>query len=172
VGKSTQKHFKLFNTELNHYLEVMTDEMITLIVDTREQTPLLFENLCTLPGTLYSGDYSIQGLEHLFAVERKSLNDLVGSLTSGRPRFERELHRLRGFQFKRLVVIGSYQDILKGNYRSKAHPRSIAGSLSAFEIRYDIPIVFADETEASHLIERWALYFAREIDKLASWRDS
>jgi hypothetical protein len=31
-----------------------------------------------------------------------------------RQRFERELHRLRGFRFARLLVVGSEEEILQG----------------------------------------------------------
>ena len=47
-----------------------------IIIDTREQIPWEFRDLPTEPGTLDTGDYSVSGLEHLIAVERKSLDDL------------------------------------------------------------------------------------------------
>ena len=139
---------------------------MTIIIDNREQVMLPFaDNVKTERGTLYSGDFSVKGLEHLFSVERKSVSDLVGSLTSGRERFERELHRLRGFRFKRLLVVGSRSDIVGGNYRSKATPKSILASLNAFEVRYDIPVVFASEKAAAELVVRWCYWFARETQK-------
>lgn len=139
-----------------------------IIVDSREQTPLTFpEHVQTERGTLQSSDYSVKGLEHIFGVERKSIADLVGSLTSGRDRFERELHRLRGYRFKRLLIVGHRQDIVSGDYRSKASPKSILASLSAFEVRYDIPVVFANEKAAADLVVRWAYWFAREVKKNA-----
>jgi ERCC4-type nuclease len=86
-----------------------------IIIDTREQDPLPFSRLKTQVGTLIAGDYSIVGLERLFAVERKSIPDLVGCcIGQNRERLERELHRLRGFSFKRLLVVGSEAQILKG----------------------------------------------------------
>ena len=69
---------------------MLKPEDITAIIDTREQQPLALE-LDTVPGTLATGDYSVHGLEDLLTVERKSLDDLLGCMTSGRPRFEREL---------------------------------------------------------------------------------
>jgi ERCC4-type nuclease len=143
----------------------------TIVIDSREQTPLSFDNLPTASGSLYSGDYSVLGLEHKFAIERKSIADLVGSITSGRERFERELHRLRGFDFKRLLIVGSEDDIKSHNYRSKASPNSVLGSLYTFEVRYGIPVIWGiDEQNSSILVERWAARYAREIDKLALWR--
>src|SRR5260370_30850848 len=77
-----------------------------IVVDTREQEPLSFHRLKAVCGTLISGDYSVAGLEELFAVERKTVSDLVGCcMGENRERFERELHRLRGFRFKRLLVV-------------------------------------------------------------------
>jgi hypothetical protein len=48
-----------------------------MVIDSREQEPLQFENLPTVPGTLCAGDYSPCGLEASFAVERKSTDDLA-----------------------------------------------------------------------------------------------
>ena len=147
----------------------MTKITPTLIIDTREQCPLLFNQLDYESGTLKTGDYSIKGLEHLFAVERKSISDLVQSVTSGRKRFENELHRLRGFRFKRLLVVGNEDDVLNHNYRSKASPKSILHSLYAFECRYNVPVVFSgNEVNAARLIERWAYWYSREVHKAAS----
>jgi DNA excision repair protein ERCC-4 len=139
-----------------------------IIIDTREQTPLTFERFEAVTGTLQSGDYSIQGLEHRFAIERKSIPDLVQSLTTGRERFERELHRLRGFDFKRLLIVGTEEEIHKHEYRSKTTPKSVLHSLNAFEVRYDIPVVWGgSESHSARLIERWAFWYAREIEKTA-----
>ena len=136
-----------------------------IVTDAREQTPLTFTRLASERGTLYSADYSIKGLEDLFGIERKSLNDCIGSLTSGRDRFERELHRLRGYQFARLLIIGTRDDIAAGNYRSKMQPKAALNSLSAFEARY-VPITFAaTPEEAATMVERWAYWFHREYAK-------
>jgi ERCC4-type nuclease len=115
----------------------------TLITDTRVQTPLAFANLPTEISTLYSGDYSVNGLQEVFAIERKTIADLVGSLTSGRHRFMNELHRLRGYQFRRLLIVGTRHEIETGKYRSRATPRAIPASLAAMEVRCNIPVIFA-----------------------------
>jgi ERCC4-type nuclease len=110
----------------------------------------------------------------LFAVERKSISDLVGCcIGQNRERFERELHRLRGFRFKRLLVIGCEAQILKGEYHSNIAPKAVLGTLSAFEIRYDVPVVFYETPElAARQIERWAFWFAREMVEAVNslWR--
>src|SRR5260370_22642077 len=94
-----------------------------IVVDTREQAPLPFARLKTQAGTLATGDYSVAGVESLFAVERKSISDLVGCcMGQNRDRFERELHRLRGFRFRRLLIIGTEAQIQEGKYCSSIKP--------------------------------------------------
>ncbi|HAB17515.1 MAG TPA: hypothetical protein PLX89_07505 [Verrucomicrobiota bacterium] len=53
-----------------------------IIVDSREQCPLVFRNLPSAVGTLITGDYSFAGAEELFAIERKSIADLVASVSA------------------------------------------------------------------------------------------
>jgi DNA excision repair protein ERCC-4 len=146
-------------------LRDLTDARPVIVVDTREQDPLIFSRFESVPGTLISGDYSVRGLEQLFAVERKSIDDLVGCcLGENRSRFERELHRLRGFRFKRLLIVGSRGLIETQRYHSRISPKSVLGSLNAWEVRFDCPIVFSATPEvAAADIERWAWYFAREM---------
>jgi DNA excision repair protein ERCC-4 len=140
-----------------------------IVIDTREQDPLPIAGLPFLRGTLVSGDYSILGAEELFAVERKSIADLVACCTGeNRSRFERELHRLRGFEFARLLVVGAPEDIAAGRYRSCIPPASVLGSLAAWEVRYRVPVVFAPTVlGAVSYVESWALWFARERIKTA-----
>jgi ERCC4-type nuclease len=103
-------------------------------------------------------------LRDSFAVERKSIDDLANCcLSSSRERFEHELHRLRGFRFKRLLVVGSREDIAAGHYHSRIAPKAVLATLGAFETRY-VPVVFAaTPEEAARMIEQWAFYFSREI---------
>ena len=135
----------------------------TIIIDTREQTPLPFANLPTERRTLATGDYSVLGFERDFSVERKSVTDLVQSITRERDRFSRELQRMRAFDFRRLLIVGSLADIEAHRYRSQANPKAIIASLTAFEVRYSLPVCFRETPEAAAVqVERWATYFLRE----------
>ena len=76
---------------------------ITALIDTREQTPVTLEYKpsCVLKSEkvgLYTGDYSIKGLENHVAIERKSLADLMGCIGTQRERFEKEIIRLKGYE--------------------------------------------------------------------------
>jgi DNA excision repair protein ERCC-4 len=146
-------------------LHDLADLRPTIIIDSREQTPLHFERLRSVTGNLYAGDYSIAGCESSFSVERKSIDDLATCcMGENRGRFERELLRLRGYSFKRLLVIGTREDIATGRYHSQIAPKAVLASLGAFEVRYLIPVVHVSTSEAGALeVERWVWWFAREV---------
>lgn len=143
----------------------LADVHPTVVIDNREQTPLPFSRLATVTGTLTTGDYSYMGGEEQFAVERKTIADLVACCTGdNRDRFFRELHRLRGFRFKRLLIVGDRAEIEAGNYHAKIKPQAILATLAALEARFDVPVVWAPApTEAGRRIESWAWWCAREL---------
>ena len=125
---------------------------------------MTFEHLQSTQKTLQSGDYSVKGLEDVFAVERKSMSDLVGSLTRERDRFMRELHRLRGFTFARLLVVGSMQELYTMSQRGRANLDQVEHSLLSIEQRYRVPVVRVDTPAAGALmVETWAF---------TAWRDA
>ena len=123
---------------------------MAIVIDTREQTPWSFPSgLPSVRGTLATGDYSIQGLEHLAAIERKELGDLVGCCTHGRERFEAELHRLQSYKCRAVIVEASMGDILAHSYRSQCHPSAVIGSTAAWTQRYAVPFIWAGNTDAA-----------------------
>lgn len=143
----------------------LADVRPVVVIDTREQTPLKFARLASARGALQSGDYSFLGGEEVFAIERKSIADLIGCVCGeGRSRFFRELHRLRGFRFKRLLVVGKRTEIEAGAYRSSVRPRAVLATLATIEVRFDVPVVFCDSPAAAAAqVESWAFWFGREL---------
>lgn len=138
---------------------------ITIVIDTREQTPFAFPaSVPTVRGTLHTGDYSVAGHEDQFTIERKSLADLVHTIIHDRGRFERELERMRAFAFRRVIVTAPFADVARGNYaHSMANPKSVIASICAFEIRYNVPFVFAaNKREAMCRVADWARFYVRE----------
>lgn len=116
--------------------------------------------------SLQTGDYSLVGLESHIAIERKSLDDLLGSLGTGRDRFERELERMRGLPCRYVIVEASWGDIEMGSYRSKMHPNAVMGSICAWMAR-GIPFLFAGRADragkiACRIMYRYAVDRARE----------
>ena len=133
-----------------------------VIVDSREQHAWQFENLPSEPGSLTTGDYSIRGLEHLVAVERKSLDDLLGCVGTDRARFKRELQRLRAYRFRALIVEASHEDIQRGQWRSKVHPNAVAGSLAGWMAQYSLPVMLVGTHAAgAEFCERFLYQAAR-----------
>ncbi len=122
----------------------------TLIQDTREQKPLDFPMPVQVK-TLYVGDYHITGSR--VYVERKSLNDFVGTITSrkrapmsntkvGIERFRAELDRARGAGYYIVMLVESDIDqALSFNYLphmryTKATPEHIFKNLRDLLIEY------------------------------------
>jgi len=135
-----------------------------IIVDTREQLPYKFKD--SEVGTIPIADYSACGLENYIAIERKELNDLIGCLTTGRERFEKELHKSMALDYMALVIEASLSDIVNGRYRSNMNPKSAIQSLLAFSVRYRLPIFFAENREyGQRITESLLTKYAHEVEK-------
>lgn len=139
-----------------------------ILIDTREQKPYSFET-DSVTGTLSTGDYSVCGLENHVSIERKELNDLIGCLSKGRERFERELFRGKSLDYFALVVEADLQDIANHAYRSKMLPRAVLQSLMTFSIRYKMPIWFCGNRQyAERITESLLTKYCKEIEK--TWK--
>lgn len=137
---------------------------LVVIIDTREQNPWTFADLPSEPGSLATGDYSIQGLEHLISIERKSLDDFLACIGRERDRFRRLLQRLRAYRFRALVIEASYADLERGEWRSQIKPASVLGSLAAWQCQYELPIMLAGNHEsAARFAERFLYQAARRV---------
>jgi ERCC4-type nuclease len=146
-------------------------EAVTAIIDTREQMPLSLEPLRVEVGTLTTGDYSVRGLEHLIAVERKSLADLLNCVGQERERFDREVQRLLAYPVRALVVEATWADVEQGQWRSKVTPAAAIGSLLGW-IATGLPVVMAGSHERAGRYVSRLLYIAarrrwRELRALA-----
>lgn len=127
----------------------------TIIIDTREQLPFLFSGFScgAKRGALKTGDYSIEGFEEEFTIERKSKSDLYGSFGKGRDRFEREFSRMKDFKYSAMVIEDSFQGLKKAPFKSKIHPNSVIQSILSWSIRYGVFIFTpGNREEAEKLI--------------------
>lgn len=138
----------------------------TIAIDSREQQPY------DIPGAevcaLASGDYSIVGLEHRVAIERKSKADAYSSLGRGRARFRREFERLALLDYAAVVVEDSVPGFLQRPSFSKMNPRSAISSLIAWSVRYRVPVFFAGDREHGRaltlkLLEKYWQYRGQEV---------
>lgn len=141
-----------------------------IIQDTREQEPLRIEGYPVEVGTLPVGDYGIRGFSDwnnpAFIIERKTLDDLIGSLTQGRARFMREIEKMRQFRFRGLLIEAECSDVSNHSYRSQAAPAAILASLDALCVRAGIHIFWCgDTTGAARQLEGLVRQFIRGIEK-------
>jgi DNA excision repair protein ERCC-4 len=123
-----------------------------IIQDSREQAPYTFNapryaGTVVEVGVLQTGDYSLAGLTDRIALERKSLSDLCGTLTTGRERFQRECERGRGLEYFGLVIEASMDDVRRHNYRSAMTPQSLLQTLAAWSIRYGLHVHWCGSRE-------------------------
>lgn len=125
------------------------------LVDTREQLPfrLRKQHPNWFAGerrvTLKTGDYSVDGMKELLALERKSLADVVAcaSPNASRKRFLKQCERLAQFKWKAILVEATLEDIKRGfvgfNIECGIHPNAVCGTLDAVEAKFGIPIIYA-----------------------------
>lgn len=101
--------------------------MIEVTIDTREQTPWSFpqEMVIATIGTVHTGDYALTGDEDNFAIERKSLSDFLGTISTGWPRFLRELQRMDDAHWQAKVIIVE-DDFLSCCYFTSANGEIVA----------------------------------------------
>ena len=138
---------------------------ITISIDSREQLPYSFKTESETT-TLTTGDYSLKGAAHLIAIERKTIDDLIACLTTGRERFEKELHRGRALDYFALLIEASLSDLSNGRYQSKMLPKAAVQSLMAFSIRYNLPVFFVENRRfGARVTESLLLKYARELEK-------
>lgn len=144
-----------------------------ILIDTREQLPLDFARyeVDVERATLATADYSLQGLETIVGVERKSESDLLGSLTQGRDRFERELARLRSYQLRAVVCETSWLRLAHGEYRSRMSPHACLQSIIGLSLRYEIPFLLVETRESAaytvfHLFRHFLKQRTEELQAL------
>lgn len=149
----------------------------TILYDTREQAPWTFANiviekrLWVAPRkltTLNPGDYSIEGMERLLCVERKSSADFVGSVTAGAGRFKREHERMAELvaagAFACVVIEGCLAamcDELEAEAGRRVTPEMLLGVTASWPARYGVHWFFAGDRRRAELlafrlmVKRW-----------------
>ncbi len=126
-----------------------------ILIAKNEQLPYSFARygIETERATIRTGDYSCvcDGIDYRdrVAVERKELNDLLGCLTIGRARFERELTRGSAMELFQVAIEASFDDIRYHRYKSDMTPKSAIASILAFQARYRIPFCFYGSRQGS-----------------------
>ncbi len=142
---------------------------MNIVVDTREKDEYTFGDVETSRRKLDAGDYSVAGLEDRVAIERKNLDDFVGTVIYHKERFHNELCALARMDFAAIVVEASLPDILDHRYKSGVRPASVIGAAVAVMVSYRIPIIFAGNRQlACHvtqsILQRYTSKHGRTTD--------
>jgi ERCC4-type nuclease len=137
---------------------------LEIVVDAHERYPYRFadQQVRTVRRGLACGDYAVSlGASLVASVERKSLSDLVSSLTSGRLRFA--LGELAALPRAAVVVEDRYSQIFGVTW---VRPALVADGLAELQVRWpNIPIVFC---ETRKLAEEWTYRYLAAAHTWAS----
>lgn len=129
--------------------------VLDIVVDSHERYPWTFsaQQATTRRRALAAGDYAVVD-DHgvVAAVERKSLADLVGTLTSGKLRYV--MADLAAVPRAALVVEDRWSSVFK---LDRVRPSVVTEGLAEAQVRFPtVPIVFC---ESRQLAQEWAYRF-------------
>ena len=128
---------------------------IAIDIDSRERYPFRFpgKDVSAQRSALPAGDYGVRFDGAVVAVvERKSLEDLVGSLADGKLAFQ--LQKLAEQPVAAIAVEGRYSNLLKVE---RSRGAWLADMLARLQVRYpEVQIVFADSRKFA---EDWTYRF-------------
>lgn len=136
--------------------------MPPIVIDTREKKPYSFYDMNVVRRKMDTGDYSIEGFEDVFAIERKSLDDYLLSITHERDRFEREVERGSKMDEFEVVIESSESKVRAGNFRRDVAPLAAINTAKSWSRadNYAVRFVWAGgRSEAK----------ARTLNKLQKW---
>jgi ERCC4-type nuclease len=141
-----------------------------VVIDTREQQPWTFDGqgFNTMRAKLDAGDYSVFGLEQRVSIERKSLDDWTGTVIRDRKRFYRELERLRGYDFRAVVIEASVREIMAGRYKSQVQPSTVLGFIAEVTIAQAVPVYLAGTRAEAQILAGALLRMAEKKMRVAS----
>lgn len=109
----------------------------------------------TLPNgmQLHHPDLRVSG--HCFIERKQNLDELAMCFTRERARFQREFERASDNNAKGYLLIenASWDMILNGQYRSRFKPKAFLASLCAWQVRYDLTVIFCDMDVSGILIK-------------------
>jgi len=122
---------------------------MNIIIDTREQLPLFHGQRCKLD----VGDYTTQLLWGVYHVERKSLQDLYGTMTRGNVRFHHCIFRAKIAKIKLVMVVeGTKQEFYEKDFPNGGD-RGMPGEIlikivDTFERKY-LPVYWCGDRDGA-----------------------
>jgi ERCC4-type nuclease len=123
----------------------------TIVIDTREQQPWFVDEEHVVAKKLNTGDYSIEGLEDILAIERKkSIAEIANNITESR--FIDVLKRMNNFKYKFMLLEFDLEDVYNFPVGStipkkiwnklKISPKYLLKFLTEIQLDYGIHIIY------------------------------
>lgn len=154
----------------------INNEDFTIIVDTREQQPWTFEEYVVANKKLETGDYSIEGLQDFFTIERKkSINEVANNIVE--PRFKDVLARLSQLKYSFLLLEFGMTEVLSYPIGSnlpkrmwdkvRITPAFIMKNILDWQLKYNINVLFCNnasnaEKTAEYILKKMYLLYQKE----------
>ncbi len=135
-----------------------------IIVDTREQRPLWDpQTFNVLKIKLDEGDYTTEELYNKAHLERKSGNDLYGSILQGHTRFRAEIQRAIDKKIKFAIFVECpeetfYRKRFPGGYRLQASSTHLRKIIKTMTKKYSLEIVWCEDRD--DMRDKICLWFA------------
>lgn len=147
----------------------MKEYDFTVIIDTREQQPWEFSNYAIANRKLDTGDYSIEGLEHLLCIERKkSVSEFANNIVESR--FKDVVMRMSQLKYSFLLLEFDLQDIMIYPVGStvpkrmwdkiKISPAFLLKSILDLQLNHNIIVYFCGDSDNA---EKMAEYILKKI---------
>jgi hypothetical protein len=159
---------------------MINNQDFTIIIDTREQQPWSFSEYVVANKKLDTGDYSIDGLQEIFAIERKkSINEIANNIVE--PRFKDVVARLSQLKYSFLLLEFSMTDVL--NYpigsnlpkkmwdKVKITPAFIMKNILDWQLKHNIKVLFCNNASNAEKIAEYILkriYLTTSIERKKS----
>lgn len=139
----------------------MINDEFTIIVDTREQKPWSFDSYSKANHKLDTGDYSIEGLENILAIERKrNVAEFANNITE--KRFKDVIERLSKiqhsfilfeFNFDKVMTYPIGSDIPKKLWEKiRISPAYILRHIIDLQINHNIKIMFCGDSHNAEVV--------------------
>ena len=134
----------------------MNNNDFTIIVDTREQQPWEFKEFLKSSTKLDTGDYSIEGMEHIVAIERKkTVSEFANNITESR--FTDVIMRMGSIKYCYLLLEFNLEDVLiypvgsnvpkKMLSKIRITPGFILKNLLDLELQHNIYVHFCGDAD-------------------------
>ena len=134
-----------------------------IIVDTREQKPLWSpEMFNVIKKKLDEGDYTTEELFNKAHIERKSGNDLYGSIIQGHARFRKEIQRAIEKKIKFAIFVECpeetfYRKRFPGGYRLQASAYQLRKMIATMTRKYSLEFVWCEDRD--DMMDKMCMWF-------------